>query len=113
MPPAVLAAQASAPVPGPTRAIMSGMQKYNKIPVPILAIYAVPHDQGPQADPDPQKKAAQEARDLETVGAVAKAFETGLPTAKVVRIAHANHFVFRSNEADVLREIDAFVGGLK
>jgi non-heme chloroperoxidase len=44
---------------------------------------------------------------------VAKAFETGLLTAKVVRIAHANHYVFRSNEADVLREIDAFVGGLK
>lgn len=113
VPPAVLAAQASAPVPGPTRAIMSGMQKYNKIPVPILAIYAVPHDQGPLASPDPEKKAAQEARDVETVGAVAKAFEAGLPTAKVVRIAHANHYVFRSNEADVLREIDAFVGGLK
>jgi non-heme chloroperoxidase len=86
---------------------MSGMQKYSKIPVPVLAIYAVPHDQGPQASP------AQEARDLETVGAVANAFETGLPTAKVVRIAHANHYVFRSNETDVLRQIDAFVGGLK
>jgi pimeloyl-ACP methyl ester carboxylesterase len=106
-PPAALAAQAQAPTPAPTRAIMSGTQKYNKIPVPILAIYAVPHDLGPQASPE------QEARDLETVGAVAKAFEAGLPTAKVVRIAHANHYVFRSNEADVLREIDAFVGGLK
>ena len=113
LPPAVFAAQASAPVPGPTRAIMTGMQKYNKIPVPILAIYAVPHDLGPQANPDPEKKAAREAWDLETVGAVAKAFEAGLPTAKVVRIAHANHFVFRSNEAEVLREIDTFVGGLK
>jgi non-heme chloroperoxidase len=106
-PPAAPAAQAPAATPAPMRAITSGMQKYNKIPVPILAIYAVPHDLGPQASPE------QEARDLETVGAVAKAFEAGLPTAKVVRIAHANHYVFRSNEADVLREIDAFVGGLK
>jgi hypothetical protein len=31
----------------------------------------------------------------------------------VVRIPHADHYVFRSNEADVRREIDAFVSGLK
>ena len=51
-PPAMLAAQAAqsaGPVPLPLKAIMSGMQKYNKIPVPILALYAVPHDLGPQA----------------------------------------------------------------
>ena len=45
--------------------------------------------------------------------ALAKAFETGLPTAHVVRIPRANHYVFLSNEADVLREMDAFLGGLK
>jgi pimeloyl-ACP methyl ester carboxylesterase len=112
-PPAMLAAQSAGLVPLPLKAIMSGMQKYNKIPVPILAIYAVPHDLGPQANPDPAKKAAREAIELETIGAQAKAFETAVPTARVVRIAHANHYIFRSNEADVVREIDAFVGGLK
>jgi len=45
--------------------------------------------------------------------AQAKAFENGLRTARVVRIPRANHFVFQSNEADVLREMDAFIGGLK
>ena len=45
--------------------------------------------------------------------AQAKAFESGVPTARVVRIPHANHYVFQSNEADVLREMDAFIGGLK
>jgi len=30
----------------------------------------------------------------------------------VVTIPHANHYVFRSNEADVLREIRAFIDGL-
>jgi len=43
----------------------------------------------------------------------AKAFENGLPTAHVVRIPRANHYVLQSNEADVLREMDAFIGGLK
>ena len=45
--------------------------------------------------------------------AQAKAFESGLPTSRVVRIPHANHYVFLSNEADVLREMDLFVAGLK
>jgi non-heme chloroperoxidase len=112
-PPALLAAQAAQPVQGPTREIMNGMQKYTKIPVPILAIYALPHDYGAFASPDAAARAAQDARDEETTGAQAKAFETGLPTAKVVRIAHADHYVFRSNEADVLREMNTFIDGLQ
>jgi len=87
------------------QAILAGMQKYTDIRVPVLAIYALPHergDRGPEA----------EARDLETTGAQAKAFETGLPSARVVRLPHANHDVFRSNEADVLREMNAFIASL-
>lgn len=112
MSPAALAVLAGAPVPAPTQAIMNGMQKYTKIPAPILAIYAVPHDRGPLASPDAAVRAAQDARDEETTGAQAKAFEDGLPSAKVVRIPHADHYVFRSNEVDVLREINAFINGL-
>jgi pimeloyl-ACP methyl ester carboxylesterase len=98
---------------GPTREIMSGMQKYTRITAPILAIFAVPHDRGPLASSDAAARAAQEARDEETTGAQAKAFENGLPTAKVVRIPHADHYVFRSHEAEVLRNIDEFVAGIK
>jgi hypothetical protein len=50
--------------------------------------------------------------DEATNGAQATAFEKGLPTARVVRIAHANHYVFQSNEADVLREMNSFLTGL-
>jgi pimeloyl-ACP methyl ester carboxylesterase len=112
VPPAMLAAQASAPVPMAAQAIMAGMQKYTTVPVPILAIFAVPHDVGPLGGNDPAARAAAEARDLATTGAQAKAFETGLPSARVVRLAHANHYVFLSNEADVLREMNAFIGSL-
>ena len=111
--PAMRAMQSAAPASGPTREIMSGMQKYDKIPVPILAIYAVPHDRGALASPDAVVRAAQEARDEETTEAQAKAFEIGLPTANVVRIPHADHYVFRSNEAEVLRAMNAFAAGLK
>jgi non-heme chloroperoxidase len=112
-PAALIAAQAAAPVSLAIQAIVAGQQKYTKIPVPILAIYAVPHDRGPFASADPAARAAQEARDEATTGAQAKAFEAGVPSAKVVRIPHADHYVFRSNEADVLREVNAFADGLK
>jgi len=42
----------------------------------------------------------------------ARAFEAGVPSARVVRLADADHVVFMSNEADVLREMRAFFGQL-
>jgi pimeloyl-ACP methyl ester carboxylesterase len=110
-PAASAAAQAKLPGFAAARAIMAGQQKYTEIHVPILAIYALPHDSG-QALKDPAARAAAEARDLESTGAQAKAFESGLPSARVVRLSHANHYVFQSNEADVLREMNAFIGSL-
>jgi pimeloyl-ACP methyl ester carboxylesterase len=94
------------PVPQPSippveQAALAGMEKYTEIRVPILAIFAIPHEG--VTDPD---------KDLKSSGAQAAAFEKGLPSARVVRLAHANHYVFQSNEADVLREIEGFIGKL-
>lgn len=99
-------------MPPAAQAIMAGQQKYTDIRAPILAIYALPHGLGPRFRGDAAARAAAEARDLARTGAQAKAFETGLPSARVVRLPHANHFVFLSNEADVLREMNAFIGSL-
>ena len=41
-----------------------------------------------------------------------KAVKNGVPTAHVVTLPGANHYVFLSNEADVLREMGAFLAGL-
>jgi pimeloyl-ACP methyl ester carboxylesterase len=41
-----------------------------------------------------------------------KAVKDAVPTAHVVELPNASHFVFLSNEADVLREIRDFVAGL-
>jgi hypothetical protein len=42
----------------------------------------------------------------------AKAFEAGVLSARVARLLHARHEVFSSNEEDVLREMNAFIGSL-
>jgi non-heme chloroperoxidase len=102
------------PTPPPAiPAIMSGEQRYTAIPnVPILAIFADPHNLGPAPKDHPEVFAARETMDKRNVENQATAFETQVPGAKVVRIPHANHYVYRSNEADVLREMNTFIATL-
>ena len=95
-------------------AIVAGVRKYSAIRVPALAIFASPHDLGPwvaqAADPSKIRAALAQTEALVTLQA--KAFEEGTPGARVVRLARANHYVFLSNEADVLRELRAFIAAL-
>lgn len=103
------------PAPGgfsPAQAILAGAQKYTEMPVPVLAIYALPRRLGPEMGTDPAARAAVAARALALSGAQATAFETGIPSARVVRLPNADHLIFRSNEADVLSEMK-FIGTLK
>lgn len=97
--------------PSINEAIISGEQKYTDIRVPILAIFALPHDFGSVDSNDPVA-AAFTAADTAYTSAQANAFEVGVPTARVVRLPHANHIVFISNEEDVLREMHTFLAGL-
>lgn len=97
----------------PTQAILDGAQKYTKIPVPVLAIYAFPRRLGPEIGNDPAARDAAQARVLALVGAQIKAFQNGVPSTRVVTLPNADHFIYRSNEADVLREINLFVSTLK
>lgn len=41
-----------------------------------------------------------------------KSVESGVPTARVTHIPGANHYVFLSNEAEVLKDIHAFLTSL-
>jgi hypothetical protein len=111
-PPAVRALQSSPATPV-AKAIGAGMQKYSHLSIPILAIFAVPHnDFDGLLAKDPEGLAAFEARDEETTEAQATAFEIANPSAHVVRLAHANHDLYLSNVADVLREMNAFISTL-
>jgi len=112
-PPAPAGAQPSGPSPQAAMAVVEGEQKFTNVPVPILAFFAVPRDFGPIAGMDSATRATFEARQNSGIEEQAKAFETGLPSSRVVRLPHANHYVFVSNEADVLREMNAFLAGLR
>jgi pimeloyl-ACP methyl ester carboxylesterase len=99
-------------------AVLSAGKKYTQIPVPACFIYASPHRLGPwiERNRDPAVQAAGrefiaslDARNSKQIAAVREAF----PEDKVITIPGADHFVFMTNEAEVLQAIRSFVSGLK
>lgn len=78
------------------------------IDVPILAIFANPHDDQPGPG---ESKADIAAFNAFTTKQIA-AFKKGQPKAQVIVIPHANHFVYISNKDEVLRDINNFVAKL-
>jgi len=113
---AVPPSAANGPAPDTTpdagRTIIDGEEKYTSVPVPILAIYAVPRRPQPMPGVDSATRMKMQARFDSAIAANATAFENGVPSAHVVRIPNATHYVFQSNEADVLREMTAFLATL-
>jgi pimeloyl-ACP methyl ester carboxylesterase len=93
-------------------ALTYGEQKYTEIPVSILAIFACPHNWDRAFPHDSPAKATRIADDLASCSARAEDFAAGIPTAHVVTLPNADHFVFNSNEAEVVREMNAFLAKL-
>jgi non-heme chloroperoxidase len=100
------------PRPPIQAALNFGVQRYTRIPVPILAIFACPHNWDRAFRNDPALKAQRMAADRAWCSAQADAFAAGVPSAHVVRLPNADHYVFNSNEADVLREMNTFLAKL-
>jgi non-heme chloroperoxidase len=102
------------PPASPFFAIFDGEQKYTEIKAPCLAIFAVPHDpnSGAVLPADRARHAAAVAADLERSTNMANSFAAGIPSAQVVRLPNANHYVFRSNEAEVFRAMNEFLNKL-
>jgi pimeloyl-ACP methyl ester carboxylesterase len=98
--------------------LTTAMKKYTDIPVASLVIFGNPHGQGTWVDnsADPKVRDAAKAYSAAVEALTerqAKAFEKGVPTARMVELSGAHHYVFLSNEADVLREINAFLSRLQ
>ncbi|HEY6487564.1 MAG TPA: alpha/beta hydrolase [Terracidiphilus sp.] len=91
-------------------ALNFGVQKYTSIPVPALAIYACPHNW--DRLPDSPRKTALIADDKARCTAWADNFRRGVPSARIVMIPNADHYVYLSNEAQVVREMNAFLNTL-
>lgn len=98
---------ASAPI---GRAVLEGMEKFAKVNTPILAIYADPHS--PTPIPKGTSKAAAEAKDKLSVEAQIATLKRYNPSASIVRLPYADHYVFESNEAEVLKDVHAFINAL-
>jgi pimeloyl-ACP methyl ester carboxylesterase len=93
-------------------ALNFGVEKYTSIPVPVLAIFACPHDWSHFFPNNPDRRAARLAADTAHCTAQAEAFARGVPTARVVRIPNSDHYVYRSNEAQVMAEMKKFLSTL-
>src|ERR1051325_1013335 len=86
-----------------SQTLLTGTKKYVDIRVPSLWIYALPHSQGEWIDrvSDPKLRERARAYDRALTALTerqAKAVETGLPSAQVVRFTGAHHYIYLSNE---------------
>jgi pimeloyl-ACP methyl ester carboxylesterase len=91
-------------------AVLDGTAKFSDIDVPVLALCAMPQDIRTTMAAD--SRAAVEAYNVAKEKQL-KSFEEGIPRARVVRIANADHYIFITKEAEVLREMRAFLSKLK
>jgi pimeloyl-ACP methyl ester carboxylesterase len=92
-------------------AMLLGMRKFTELHVPVLAIFADPHDLS-QKFKDAGQRAKAEALDFERNDRQANAFQRQVPQARIVRLPRASHLVFRSNEVEVLNAVNAFIYSL-
>jgi non-heme chloroperoxidase len=93
-------------------ALNFGVEEYTRIPVPVLAIFACPHDWSLFFPNDPNRRAERLAADTARCTAQADALQHGVPGAQVVRIANADHYVYRSNQQQVIDEMEKFLSTL-
>ena len=98
--------------PGGT-SLLKAMTKFAEIPTPALFLVS-------SQSPGAWAEARTDSTTREQMAALngflerqAEALREGLPGARVVKLSRANHYVFLSNEADVLREMRTFLAGLR
>ncbi len=98
-------------------AIMTATKKPTDIPVSALFLFAIPHVQESwmKATTSPALREAAAAYFLKLDALAQKqasAIQTAVPTAHVIR-RRGMHYLFLSNESEVLRDISSFLGELR
>jgi non-heme chloroperoxidase len=86
---------------------------YAHVRAPALAIFAGSLPEAIGKIEDPTQRAEAQKSFLDRHEGLINDFRKGMPGAHVVELVGAEHYVFRSNEADVLREMRAFFGRLR
>jgi non-heme chloroperoxidase len=96
-----------------SQSLLITMTKFVQIRTPALFLVSTQYT-GRWADSSTDPKVRQQVEGLRAVLArQAKAIQDELPNARVVQLPNANHYVFLSNEGDVLREMRVFIGRLR
>jgi pimeloyl-ACP methyl ester carboxylesterase len=94
---------------------------YADIRVPVLALYEFPRSSLSELrSDDPQPRNDEERRAVLAFAAATRAFmdrwvanlKRGVPDAHIVNVPAGGHYLFITREADVLREVQAFVATL-
>ena len=95
-------------------AIMKGRERFITIRAPALVIMGDQDNPRPAPGDDPKSRAdaVRQALMIRDKKQQVSAFEQQVPSAHVVMIPNATHYIFQSNEADVLREIYTFIATL-
>lgn len=90
-------------------AIMYGRERFTTIHAPALVIFAT--DPNPISGNDPQVRAqaVRQALMMRDKASQITAWKRQVPSAHIVLIPHGTHYVFQSNQADVLREMNEFI----
>lgn len=107
----------------PADAVRAGVRKpdYARITVPALALYAAPRTWKEMMPDAPEIKDPEQFSAAQKVVAqmanmrkhMADEFRAGAARSRVVEIPGASHYLFRTNQYDVLREIVGFLRSLE
>src|SRR5262249_45295809 len=84
--------------------LIAGHHLFTHVDAPVLAIYAAPHREAPPS-----------ARGFDSTNAVrlAATVQRAAPSAQIVFLPNASHFLWQTNEDDVLNAIRGFVRSVR
>jgi hypothetical protein len=97
--------------------ILNDSAKHDNIPVTSLVIFAIPHMKEAWMTKSANQKVRADAQIYFTkidslATKQAKAFEDGVPTAQVMKLK-GMHYIYISNESEILKAIRKFISRLK
>lgn len=88
--------------------ILEEEDRFHAPAVPILTIVPVPRASDLPAGSDPAKRVAADAMHTRMQEAEIDTLRHQQPSAKIVRIPHGHHYIFLSNQSEVVSAITAF-----
>jgi pimeloyl-ACP methyl ester carboxylesterase len=94
-------------------AVKFGQERFTTVHVPMLAVMACPHDYSQLAEQNAKVAAVLKAKDQARCAQQINSLKTSNPSARVVVVPNADHQIVRTNEADVVRALNAFLAKLQ